>query len=213
MKLTEVARQLNLRYRSAHGLPRRPLPPLIFMTDPARTPDVRRAARALPAGSAIVLRHYDDPNRRALAAALAALTRTLSLRLLIAADARLAAEVGADGIHLPEAMASAARGLRWRPDWLVTTAAHSWPALINAAHAGADAALLSPVFATASHPHASPLGPWRFAMLAARAPLPVYALGGMNDRNARRLLSSEAVGIAAVAALAGGGGGPINRRG
>ena len=68
---------------------------------------------------------------------------------------------------------------------------------------GADAALLSPVFATASHPDERPLGLEGFNLLAAQAGLPVYALGGINANNAARLLSGRAVGIAAITAFAG----------
>jgi thiamine-phosphate pyrophosphorylase len=51
----------------------------------------------------------------------------------------------------------------------------------------ADAVVLSPVFATRSHPGATPLGPLRFRLLARRAGLPVIALGGMDARRARRI--------------------------
>lgn len=65
--------------------------------------------------------------------------------------------------------------------------AHSLRELGMARHLGADAVLLSPVFATRSHPKARTLGPLRFRLLAARAGLPVIALGGMDARRAKRL--------------------------
>ncbi|MFP6690036.1 MAG: thiamine phosphate synthase, partial [Alphaproteobacteria bacterium] len=86
--------------------------------------------------------------------------------------------------------------------WLITVAAHSRAALHHAAMCGADAALLSPVFATESHPERRPLGPEGFNLLAARAALPVYALGGIDRHNAARLLCGRAAGIAAIAAFA-----------
>ena len=90
---------------------------------------------------------------------------------------------------------------RRAPQLRVTVAAHSLPALIRARAAGADAALLSPVFPTESHPGAPTLGAHRFARLARAAGLPVYALGGVNVENAARLRGSGAFGIAAIAAL------------
>ena len=51
----------------------------------------------------------------------------------------------------------------------------------------ADAVLLSPVFPTRSHHGAQALGPLRFRLIAARAKLPVIALGGMDHRRAARL--------------------------
>ena len=85
-----------------------------------------------------------------------------------------------------------------RPDWIVTAAAHSRAALFRAARAGADAALLSPVFWTASHPLAPALGPLRFAAWCRSSPLPVYALGGISARTARRLRAGGGAGFAGI---------------
>lgn len=178
-----------------------PLPALVLMTDSARLADPLPAARALPAGSAVILRHYGTPDREALARRLAALARRRGLRLLVGADPALARRVGAAGVHLPARAAARARSVRWRAEWLVTVAAHAPAALGKAAAAGADAALLSPVFATASHPGARPLGPHRFAALARASALPVYALGGIAPARTRFLQGSGAVGIAAIGGL------------
>ena len=189
----------NIRgHRVSPGGGRR-LPPLILMTDEARLADPAAAMAGLPRGSAVILRHYADPHREALGRRLLALSRGAGVRLLIAGDARLADRLGADGLHLPEWMArrGGAAWRRWRrPDWLVTAAAHSPAALWQARRAGADAALLAPVFATDSHPDAAPLGALRLAAWCRRAPLPVYALGGMTAETARRLAPGPAAGIA-----------------
>lgn len=197
--LADLARRLNLRGAAA------PLPALILMTDEARLPDPLAAAAALPRGSAVILRHYGAPGRAALARRLAVLCRRRGLRLLVAADARLAAAVGAAGLHLPEALARRGSGpwRGWRNrSWLITAAAHSPGALFAAARAGAHAVLLSPVFPTASHPGVPALGPLRFAAWCRMSPLPVYALGGVSAATARRLLGGGAIGIAAIGGLA-----------
>ncbi len=206
--LTEIAGRLNLRGGGASGARGRNgcrLPPIILMTDAARLADPVAAIAGLPRGSAVILRHYDDPDRETLARNLLELTRPGGIRLLIAGDARLARRLGADGLHLPEWMArrDKAEWQAWRrPGWLVTAAAHSPAALWNACRAGADAALLAPVFATNSHPGAKTLGALRFAAWCGRAPLAVYALGGITAETARRLGPGPAVGIAAIGGLA-----------
>ena len=67
-------------------------------------------------------------------------TRTAGVRLLIAADAELAAAVAADGVHLPEREGERATQLRrFRPDWLITAAlrlARSGSALAKSSTAG-----------------------------------------------------------------------------
>jgi len=122
--------------------------------------------------------------------------------LLAGADPSLAAAIGADGVHLPEHWANRAAGIRrTRPDWLVTAAAHSAAAIVRARRAGADAVFVSPVFASVSPSAGRPLGALRFAALARRTGLPVFALGGINAGTARRIARSGAAGLAAVDAL------------
>ncbi len=196
--MTTVA-NMGQRLNSRHPVGRR-LPPLILMTDAMRLPDPLAAAARLPAGAAVILRDYDAADRTDLADALSTLCRTRRLRLLVAADAKLAALVGADGVHLPEDLVPR-MPRRWPRRWLITAAAHSPAAMWRARRAGADAALLSPVFATASHPGAPTLGALRFAAWANQAPLPVYALGGINAGTARRLTDSRAVGLAGIGGM------------
>ncbi len=196
MKLTELAKRLNSKNAAYLELP-----PLVLITDAVRLPDPLGAAARLPAGSAVLLRDYGLAEREALAWELATLCRRRQLKLLIAGDAALAVRVGAAGFHLSESCISEARRWRHRRHWLITAAAHSREALRRAAMAGVDAAFLSPVFATQSHPDQRPLGPEHFNLLAAKASLPVYALGGIAVSNATRLLGGRAVGIAAITAF------------
>ncbi len=194
--VTEVAASLNRRHPAGGRLPA-----VILMTDEARLPDPARVVAGLAPGTMAILRHYGDPDRARLAAELAGICRASGVLLSIAGDARLAAAIGAAGVHLPEQALRGGRRAAADSRLLVTAAAHSLPALRRAALAGADAALLSSVFATASHPGAPVLGPQRFARLVREAPLPVYALGGIDRRTAPRLAASGAVGIAAIGAL------------
>ena len=193
--------------RTAWSLSRRaaaqnPLPPLLLFTDPARTPDPVAAAAALPPGSAVVYRAFGAADALSVAQALRSATARQGVRLLIGADAALAAAARADGVHLPERLAHRAGWIRRsRPDWIVTAAAHALPAARRALAAGADAVVVSAVFPSRSPSAGPPLGPVRFARLVRDIGGPVYALGGVNTKNARRLLASGAVGVAAVEGL------------
>jgi len=119
--------------------------------------------------------------------------------LLIGADAALAAACDADGVHLPErALDQAADLRRRRPDWLLTGAAHALDATRKAFAAGCDAVLVSPVFPSRSPSAGLSLGAAAFRALVQAAPLPVYALGGVNAVTASQLAGSEAQGLAMV---------------
>lgn len=190
--LAERARRLKGR--------RHALPTLWLVTDSQRLPDPLPAARQLPRGSGIILRHHDAAGRLALARALRRVARARRLTLLIAGPPWLAQALGGDGAHLAEASIRPWR--RPRRGFRITCAAHSLAALRRAELAGADAVLLSPVFATASHPGARTLGPVRFAGLCRQARLPVVALGGIAARTATRLAGTGLAGFAAIAALA-----------
>ncbi len=157
-------------------------PPLWLFTDSARIGDPRAAACRLPRGLAgIVLRDDALAGRAALARALARICRSRRLWLSVAGDWRLAASVGA-GVHLRAGYRPAAM-----PRWLrpLTSSAHDPAALRRARREGA-LGFLSPVFATASHPAARPLGPLRWGM-AARRFGDMGALGGIDGRMVRRL--------------------------
>ncbi len=91
----------------------------------------------------------------------------------------------------------------WRarfPSLLITTSAHSLHALLRAQSMPVDAVFLSPVFATQSHPERTALTPARANLIAKQMRKPLYALGGIDARNAA-LLHGFA-GIAAIGALA-----------
>jgi len=176
------------------------LPRLFFFTDPARTPDLLPAIARLPRGAGVVYRAFGDTAAVTKGRALVRAAHRRGLIVLAGADPRLAAAIGADGVHLPERSASHAGGLRrGRRTWIVTAAAHSWPALLRAG--SADAAFLSPVFASASPSAGRPIGALRFAQLVRGAPLPVFALGGVNASTVRRLGRTNAAGAAAVEAI------------
>jgi thiamine-phosphate pyrophosphorylase len=174
----------------------------MFLTDPERTPDPVAGAARLPRGSAVVFRAFGRADAVATGLRLRAVARRRGLVLLAGADPALALAIGADGVHLPERLAHRAGALRRRrAGWIVTAAAHSRPAMLKAARAGALALLVSPVFESRSPSAGRPLTALRFAALARDAPAPVYALGGVDGRTAKRLTGSGAAGIAAVEAL------------
>ena len=175
-------------------LPAGRLPRLWFFTDPERTPDPAAIAATLPRGAAVVYRHFGAADREAVARVLRQLR---GLVVLIGADAALAARVGADGVHLPERLAHQAGALkRSRPGWIVTVAAHSAAALRRAA--GADAAVLSPIFPSRSVSAGKALGLARAIRLAAASPVPVIGLGGVTQHRARLLARCGFAGAAGV---------------
>lgn len=186
---------------------------LIAMTDPERLPDAEAALRALPRGAALIWRAYEDDASPACLRRLTMLAHRRGVMLLVAGRPALAARTGTMGIHLPEREVRRARSGSYviprrfqAPGLALTAACHSEIAIRLAAEAGADAVLISPVFATKSHAGAKPLGLLRFvhlARLAASLGLLPYALGGIvTAAHVRRLKGTGAAGIAGIGFLA-----------
>lgn len=170
------------------------LPPLLVLTDrrQARRPLLDTVRAAVDGGArAVVLREKDLPRdeRLRLADALRPLLGAVSGLLVVASDAA----IPSDGVHLSGADPLPAR----RPP-LVGRSCHHPSDLDAAATEGADWATLSPIFPSPSKPGYGPaLGP-----AALRdAPLPVFALGGVDAARAEACMAAGAAGVAAMGAV------------
>lgn len=180
----------------------KPLPNLLFFTDPERTPDPERVAERLPDASAVVFRAFGSADAVERGQRLRAITRRRGLILLVGADEGLALQVEADGLHLPERLATDLPRLRaLHPDWLITVAAHDEAAARIGGAAGADALIVSPVFPSRSPSAGAPLGVEGLKRIVEAVKTPVYALGGIHASTVTQLSDTGIVGIAAVEAL------------
>jgi len=190
--MTQDLRHAASQFRRTLTLPR-----LWFFTDPLRTPEPWREATRLPAGAAVVYRHFGASDRLFVARRLQRLCQRNDLTLMIGADPALAGAVGAAGVHLPERMAAVAAPLkRRRPDWIVTTAVHSARAARSAA--GADAMMLSTIYPSQSPSAGPPIGLIEGGRIARSAPAPIIALGGVTAARARDLARAGFAGMAGI---------------
>ena len=159
------------------------LPSLWLLSDARNDAALERALGELPQGSAFIYRHYHlDPNsrRRRFDALLPRAAARGHLVFLSGSDDEAQAWGALGSYGPPEAIGEPHRLLR-------IAAVHDADEMAHANNAGADAAMVSPVFPTNTHPGARPLGPERFHALAALAEMPVIALGGMNAVTAKQL--------------------------
>lgn len=175
------------------------LPPLLFFTDPGRTPRPWETAARLPVGAAVVYRAFGAPDALETGHRLRQATAEAGVRLLVGLDVGLAQAIAPDGVHLPEREAARAASIRAEhPAWLLTAAWHGGAP----SAAGVDALVLSPVFAAGGASAATPaLGIAAMQRLTREAVPPVYALGGINAANARALIGSGVCGLAGVDAV------------
>jgi thiamine-phosphate pyrophosphorylase len=189
------------RLKPAAGVPR-----LWLLSDPLRLPDPRAAAMRLPRGAAVLARGLSP----VILAELARLCRRRRLMLIVGGDGRAALAYGA-GLHVPDRLRTDSllpfllARRRGAARALLSVAVHGRAGVARGRRLSADTALVSPAFATRSHPGAPALGPLRWARLAAAAGRPALALGGIDARRARRLPRrgpGRPAGFAAIDALA-----------
>ena len=160
------------------------LPHLWLISDARNDAGLERALAALPRGSGLIYRHYHlaGPERFARFRELQRIARARGHMVVLADSALTARAWGADGTYgAPRSLSPRRRGL------IHLATAHDLREIGLARRLGADAALLSPVFPTRSHPGGAVLGPVRFRLLARQARLPVIALGGMTGAKVRAL--------------------------
>ena len=178
------------------------LPQKIAMTDLSRKVKPLDQIARLTRGDALIFRHYEWGARKRFfeGTVLRQTCMQRGILFLVAGDAGLALALRADGIHLPRWAKE--RHYQWpredRPSWLVTGAAHNERELRALINCGTNIAIVSPVFPTRSHPEKRALGILRFAAMATWSPVPLYALGGVDQAGARRLCDTALAGTAVV---------------
>tara|TARA_Y100000590_G_C15408656_1_gene896728 strand:- start:436 stop:831 length:396 start_codon:yes stop_codon:yes gene_type:complete len=126
------------------------------------------------------------------------------MKLLISNDIKLAENIKADGVHFSEYMFKKSK-IDWKTieksklkkKWIITGAAHSYQAIKRIQrYKKVDAAILSPVFPTKSHPNEKSLNVKKFSNIVRKTKLPIYALGGINIKNIKFLLETDIIGYA-----------------
>lgn len=159
----------------------------------------------------VILRDYNTTDRAALAQAMRDFSRHHHVDFAVAGDTRLAARLNC-AFHCPSYQLSRLtsqpalrRGRASNDD---SVAVHNETELRLAHKNGFQTVLLSPVYATNSHPNARPLGVLRarnLARLADTLGLRALALGGMNEAAFHRLDPDAQLfnGYAAISAFAG----------
>jgi thiamine-phosphate pyrophosphorylase len=116
-------------------------------------------------------------------------------RILVNDRADVAIACKAHGVHLRDESVSPKKFAR--PDFLVTVSCHGVEDARNID--GASYVLLAPIFRPLSKMDPRPaLGTGAITELARRSPIPVLALGGINNDNARLCVSAGAAGIAGI---------------
>lgn len=167
--------------------------------DYGEAPFLERADAAIAAGlSLIQLREksWTAERQRAFAARLVALACPRGAKVLLNGDAREASAWDCSGVHLTSEALAMTIARPGPDDMLCAASCHTRAEIERAGALGLDFAVLGPVLPTPSHPGVLTLGWEGFAGIAAEAPLPVFALGGLTRGDLDLAIDHGAHGVA-----------------
>ncbi|MEK7321526.1 MAG: thiamine phosphate synthase [Pseudomonadota bacterium] len=179
---------------------------LYAITDPALTPPSRmvETVRAALAGGAVLIQYRDKlsvaADKRHLAVALLRVCRVAQTPLIINDDLELAADIGADGVHLgrDDAAIAAARA-RLGPRVLIGVSCYNdFSRATAAVQAGADYIAFGRYFASRTKPAAAPADLELLTRARRELPVPVAAIGGITAGNGGALIAAGADLLAVI---------------
>ena len=126
-----------------------------------------------------------------------AATRATATRVIVNGRPDVAAVAGAQGVQLPEGGLPVAAVRRAFPSLLIGASCHSADGIARAAAAGADFALLGPVFETPGKEERA-LGVEGLRSACQAATIPLLAIGGIDGSSAAAAWQAGARGVAAI---------------
>lgn len=188
-----------------------PLPPTPFLyaildRSLISRPHVRTAAGYLAEGGAEMIQYRakgigPDERRQDLLEILAAAQHS-GIPVIVNDDPVLAAETGADGVHLgaedpPPDEARALLG----PGRIIGLTVHSIDEALSAPLTLIDYIAYGAVFESPTKPEVRPVHVEGFARLRGKVQIPVVAIGGITHENVEAVLDAGADGIAVVTSL------------
>ena len=166
---------------------------------------LRQVAEAIDGGAGIVQlreKHLDQADFLAEAERFVALCREKGAVSIINDDVEIAAQVGADGVHVGQEDLEAGRARQvLGPDKLIGVSAHSVAEALAAQAAGADYLGVGAAFVTGTKTDAKPITKETIRAITAAVDIPVVAIGGISRDNILELRDCGLDGVAVVSAL------------
>jgi len=177
---------------------------LYAITDGSGLPTLPAAVESAIRGGARLVQYREkslDAGRRHLEArALMEVCRGHGVPLIVNDDVALAAEIGADGVHLgrDDGRIEDAR-VRLGPRALIGVSCYdSLERAVQAAHDGADYVAFGSFFASGSKPAAVRAAPALLVEARHKLDIPLCAIGGITPQNGAELVAAGADMLAAI---------------
>ena len=166
---------------------------------------LRQVAEAIDGGAGIVQlreKHLGQADFLTEAERFVALCREKGAVSIINDNVDIAAQVGADGVHIGQEDLEAGRARQMLgPDKVIGVSAHSVAEALAAQAAGADYLGVGAAFVTGTKTDAKPISRETIRAITAAVDIPVVAIGGISRDNILELRDCGLDGVAVVSAL------------
>ena len=166
---------------------------------------LRQGAEAIGGEAGIVQlreKHLGQADFLAEAERFVALCREKGAVSIINDNVEIAAQVGADGVHIGQEDLEAGRARQMLgPDKVIGVSAHSVAEALAAQAAGADYLGVGAAFVTGTKTDATPISRETIRAITAAVDIPVVAIGGISRDNILELRDCGLDGVAVVSAL------------
>jgi thiamine-phosphate pyrophosphorylase len=130
------------------------------------------------------------------------LVGAVEIPVVVSARCDVAVTCGAAGVNLPEGDIPTRDARVLLGERIVGRSVHSLESATLAEREGADYVIFGPVWRSASHPDAQPVGLRELARVAAAVGIPVLAIGGVTQERIAECAASGAAGYAAIGLFA-----------
>lgn len=161
-------------------------------------------AECLDAGLRLLqVREKDLPPAElaALCRPLRELTRRTGARLFVNSNVEVALEVGADGVHRPQALVIVPEDA---PGLSIAVSVHRASEAVEAEQDGAEFVVFGPVYDTPSKRwYGPPQGLDPLAKVVESVRIPVFAIGGITPERVPEVRATGAAGVAVISAILG----------
>jgi thiamine-phosphate pyrophosphorylase len=165
----------------------------------AIVPDAEAGMRARVKGATILQLRDPSASVRTLEREARRLIPTATVPVIVSSRIDVALATKAYGVHLPESDVPVAEARKLLPKSLIGRSVHSVEAAQEAEEQGADYVVFGPVFPSATHPQAIPVGLDALGEVAGSVKIPVLAIGGVDPEVEQSCWKVGAAGFAAIA--------------
>ncbi len=179
----------------------------LYAVTPDLTSELTHRVRLALRGGARILQYRNKSADAELklrqAQALRELTREFGATFIINDDARLAAQVDADGVHLggEDGSVAAARKLLGSQKLIGASCYNRVPLAVEAVHQGADYVAFGAFFTSSVKPGAVRAAVDMLQQAKTELRVPIVAIGGITQQNGAALVEAGADALAVISAL------------